>query len=605
MLLLVHSFWRLKGGAITHELTLENYRRLFGTELYPDTILFSAGIALRVTLFSLLLAYPLAYLLAFKVKRHKQLMYMAVIIPLWVSYLVRAYAWKIILGQEGILNGLLQSAGLIDQPLTFLLYSRWAVILALTHIYTPFTLMPIYAVLEAIPVTLKEASQDLYANRWQTFLRVILPLSLPGVLAGSTFAFVLSMGDFLAPQLLGGNDSALMVSNLVWSLFGVAYNWPLGAAVSVVVLLLTLFLLWLANRVETAMNYSGQRGRSAWRSVPVRGWTRPEYDRARIGRLRPTSDRLTASWLVGGRRLRLHLSAARRRDRLLLPRFADHRLAAQLGTLRWLAHWRTTGGCSTPRLPASSWRCWPWSSRCWWACPAPSCSTGSIFLGRPHSAASCCCRSSFPGIITGVALLTFFSFVGLRLSSGFPLVPGWPVVLGHAAALTSVVITQVFARLQRLDRSQEEASQDLYANELANIPLRHLPQYPNRRPRRGSPGVHTEPGRNRRHLLPDRATEYAAAPHLGVAEARHHTRGQRGLDDHLPRFGRGHRGVGPVPSRGADSVIQRCISIRSHRSANGQDTTPQPVVIVYEIGLLSGLPLAGDRGAGQGVGGKG
>ncbi len=178
VLLLVHSFWRLKGGAITHELTLENYRRLFGTDLYPDTIFFSAGIALRVTLFSLLLAYPLAYLLAFKVRRHKQLMYMAVIIPLWVSYLVRAYAWKIILGQEGILNGLLQAAGLIDHPLTFLLYSRSAVILALTHIYTPFTLMPIYAVLEAIPVTLKEASQDLYANRWQTFLRVILPLSL-------------------------------------------------------------------------------------------------------------------------------------------------------------------------------------------------------------------------------------------------------------------------------------------------------------------------------------------------------------------------------------------------------------------------------------------
>lgn len=271
-LLLVHSFWRLRNGTITHEFTLENYGRLFGTELYPNTILFSAGIALRVTLLSLLLAYPLAYLLAFKVKRHKHLMYMAVIIPLWVSYLVRAYAWKIILGQEGILNGLLASIGLIHEPLTFLLYSRWAVILALTHIYTPFTLMPIYAVLEAIPRGLKEASQDLYAGRWQTFLRIILPLSLPGVLAGSTFAFVLSMGDFLAPQLLGGNDSALMVSNLVWSLFGVAYNWPLGAAVSVVVLLLTLFLLWLANRVETAMNYGGLAvGRTGGQAIAPAG----------------------------------------------------------------------------------------------------------------------------------------------------------------------------------------------------------------------------------------------------------------------------------------------------------------------------------------------
>ena len=266
VLLLVQSFWRLENGVITHQLTLDNYRRLFGTALYPETILFSAGIALRVTLFSLLLAYPLAYLLAFKVKRHRNLMYMAVIIPLWVSYLVRAYAWKIILGQEGILNGLLQSGGVIQEPLTVLLYSKWAVIIALTHIYTPFTLMPIFAVLESIPHSLKEASHDLYANRWQTFRRVILPLSLPGVVAGCTFAFVLSMGDFLAPQLLGGNDSALMVSNLVWSLFGVAYNWPLGAAVSVVMLLLTLVLLWLADRVEKAMSYSGapgQRGRAA------------------------------------------------------------------------------------------------------------------------------------------------------------------------------------------------------------------------------------------------------------------------------------------------------------------------------------------------------
>lgn len=257
-LLLVQSFWRLRNGVLTHELTTENYRRLFGTTLYPATILYSAGVALRVTVISLILAYPLAYVLAFKVRRYKTLLYMAVIIPLWVSYLVRAYAWKIILGQQGILNGVLLSAGIIHQPLTVLLYSTAALVIALSHIYTPFTLMPIYAVLDAIPPALKEASQDLYANRWRTFVNVILPLSLPGVVAGCTFAFVLSMGDFLAPQLLGGNDSALMVSNLVWSLFGVAYNWPLGAAVSVVMLALTLVLLWVAGKVEARGTYGGE-----------------------------------------------------------------------------------------------------------------------------------------------------------------------------------------------------------------------------------------------------------------------------------------------------------------------------------------------------------
>jgi spermidine/putrescine transport system permease protein len=260
-LLLLQSFWHLRAGSIVRELTLENYRRLIGTELYPDTIIFSAGIALQVTLLSLLLAYPLAYLLAFRVRRHRYLGYLLVIVPLWVSYLVRAYAWKIILGQEGILNGLLLAVGLIDAPLSALLYSRWAVVVALTHIYVPFTLMPIFAVLEAIPPALREASQDLYAGSWQTFRRVVLPLSLPGVVAGSTFAFVLSMGDFLAPQLLGGSDSALMVSNLVWSLFGVAYNWPLGAAVSVAVVLLAMLLLWIVGIVERRFGGTGTDAR--------------------------------------------------------------------------------------------------------------------------------------------------------------------------------------------------------------------------------------------------------------------------------------------------------------------------------------------------------
>jgi spermidine/putrescine transport system permease protein len=249
-LLLVQSFWRVEGGVLTPGFSLDNYRRLVGTSLYPRTILYSAVTALWVTGFALVLAYPLAYLLAFKVRRHRDLLYFAVIIPLWVSYVVRAYAWKIILGQHGILNGLLLSLGLIHEPLSVLLYSRAAVVVALTHIYTPFALMPIFAVLEAIPPSLREASHDLYAGGWRTFWHVTLPLSVPGVLAGATFAFVLSMGDFLAPQLLGGNDSALMVSNLVWSLFGVAYNWPLGAAVAVVMLGLTLGLLALTGAAE-------------------------------------------------------------------------------------------------------------------------------------------------------------------------------------------------------------------------------------------------------------------------------------------------------------------------------------------------------------------
>ena len=171
------------------------------------------------------------------------------IIPLWVSYLVRAYAWKTILGTDGVLNMSLQYLHLTHHSLQFLLYSPFAVVLTLTHIYTPFTFLPVYAAMEHIPRNLVEASHDLGASRLQTFWRVILPLSIPGVLAGATFAFVLSFGDFLAPLLIGG-PSGIMISNVVVSLFGAAYNWPLGAAISFCMLALVVGLLWLSEKLE-------------------------------------------------------------------------------------------------------------------------------------------------------------------------------------------------------------------------------------------------------------------------------------------------------------------------------------------------------------------
>jgi spermidine/putrescine transport system permease protein len=204
-------------------------------------------------IFSLFLGYPLAYFLSFHAKR-KELLYQLVIIPLWVSYLVRAYAWKTILGSDGVLNTLLQYVHLTPHPLDFLLYSPFAVVLTLTHIYTPFAFLPIYAALEHIPRNLVEASHDLGASPFQTFWRVIFPLSIPGVLAGATFAFVLSLGDFLAPLLLGG-PSGIMISNIVVSLFGAAYNWPLGAAISFCMLALVLGLLFLSESLEKKWSF--------------------------------------------------------------------------------------------------------------------------------------------------------------------------------------------------------------------------------------------------------------------------------------------------------------------------------------------------------------
>jgi len=253
-LMFAHSFWTVHDGVLVHQWNLHNYSTLFSKSLYVEVLLRTMRIAASVTLCSLLLGYPLAYYLSFHAGARKELLYQFVIVPLWVSYLVRGYAWKTILGSEGVLNGFLQYLYLTHQPVAFLLYSPFAVVLVLTHIYTPFVFLPIYAALEHIPRPLVEASHDLGAGIAQTFLRVILPLSIPGLLAGATFAFVLSLGDFLAPLLVGG-ASGTMIANVVQSLFGAALDWPLGAAISVCILLVIISLLFFTERLEKRWSF--------------------------------------------------------------------------------------------------------------------------------------------------------------------------------------------------------------------------------------------------------------------------------------------------------------------------------------------------------------
>jgi spermidine/putrescine transport system permease protein len=253
-LMLAHSFWVVRDGFIVHQWNLQNYHTLTTNPVYVQVLLRSMRIAASVTLCSLLLGYPLAYYLSFHAGARREILYQLVIVPLWVSYLVRGYAWKTILGSDGVLNGFLQYLHLTKEPVGFLLYSPFAVVLMLTHIYTPFVFLPIYAALEHIPRPVVEASQDLGANPFKTFLRVILPLSLPGLLAGATFAFVLSLGDFLAPLLVGG-ASGTMIANIVQSLFGAAYDWPLGAAISVCILFITVTLLFLTERLEKRWSF--------------------------------------------------------------------------------------------------------------------------------------------------------------------------------------------------------------------------------------------------------------------------------------------------------------------------------------------------------------
>jgi spermidine/putrescine transport system permease protein len=236
-------------GRVVLRPTLEHYRSFFTKPLYYGTLLHTFRIAAIVTTICVALSVPLAYVIAFKLTRWKEVVYTLIIVPLWVSYIVRAYAWKIILGREGILNTFLLYVGAVDEPVEAALYSDWAMVVGLVHIFTPFVLMPVYTAFEHIPRQLMEASQDLGAGRITTFRRVVLPLALPGILAGATFAFVLTLGDFLAPLLLGGPDT-LLISNIVQNLFGTSDDRPLGSVVGVVMLVIVVLILEMGSRAE-------------------------------------------------------------------------------------------------------------------------------------------------------------------------------------------------------------------------------------------------------------------------------------------------------------------------------------------------------------------
>lgn len=247
---LVQSFYTTNDfGVLQPGFTLESYQRFFTKELYYLTLFKTFGLAASVTAVGLLLSIPLAYYIAFKVEKHKTLLYTMIILPLWVSYIVRAYAWKIILGKEGILNSFLIFTGIVSEPISALLYSDLAVLIGMVHIYTPFILMPIYTAFEQIPKYLVEASKDLGAHRITTFFKVVLPLSLPGIIAGATFAFVLSLGDFLAPALLGGSET-LFIANIFQNMFGTSNDKPLGSAIGIVMITVVAIVLEVSSWAE-------------------------------------------------------------------------------------------------------------------------------------------------------------------------------------------------------------------------------------------------------------------------------------------------------------------------------------------------------------------
>jgi spermidine/putrescine transport system permease protein len=243
----MYAFWSVDYLTIDRTLTLENFRTFFTNGLYVRVLLRTVVIASLVTATDILLAFPIAFFLAKRVRRHRELLLILVVFPLWSSYLIRLFAWRTILGTNGILNTFLQWSGITNEPLAFLLFSKQAMYITFCQVWLPFMILPLFAVLDQIPDNLLEAASDLGSNGLRTFMRIVLPLSIPGVVAGSLSVFSLTMGDYITPTLLGGPGDQ-MIGKLVADNFGTANNWPLGAMLVIPILMIIFTLLWVANR---------------------------------------------------------------------------------------------------------------------------------------------------------------------------------------------------------------------------------------------------------------------------------------------------------------------------------------------------------------------
>ncbi|MBY8975213.1 ABC transporter permease [Rhodobacteraceae bacterium NNCM2] len=251
LLVVVISFWTQDYLDFDRTITLKNYTEAWTDPLYRLLMLRSLAISGTVTVITVLLAFPIAYFVSFHVERHKALWIFLITIPFWTSYLLRVFLWKVILGYNGVLNSGLMGVGLIDEPLTFLLYNANAVVITLAHAWAPFAILPIFVALEKIDRSYLEAAEDLGDGPVRRFLRITLPLAMPGVIAAALIVFIPTVGDYVTPKLVGGNNG-LMIANMIQIQFGKANNAPLGAALAISAMLMVcavaLFFVWLSRR---------------------------------------------------------------------------------------------------------------------------------------------------------------------------------------------------------------------------------------------------------------------------------------------------------------------------------------------------------------------
>lgn len=243
---LLLSLFRAEKNVIIREITFGNYTGFFGNWTYFGTFLGTVMLCLEVMGVAVLIGYPVAWFIWQQKGSRRYLLLLLAVMPLFMSYIVKLYTLRSMLGLNGLVNQALLGLGILEKPSQAFLFNQRAVLITMVVIYLPFVILPIFLALERIPRSLLQASLDLGAGGWDTFRRIVLPLSLPGTIAGALFAFVLALGDFVTPQMVGGT-TGFTIGRVIYSQFGLAYNWPFGAAMATILFVTALIGILLAG----------------------------------------------------------------------------------------------------------------------------------------------------------------------------------------------------------------------------------------------------------------------------------------------------------------------------------------------------------------------
>lgn len=442
LLLLVTSFSRSAGGVVQYEPTMHNYTSLLGSTMVQFLALKTIAIAAASVALATLVAYPLAFYISRSLGHRKTIAVLLIVVPLWISLLIRIFAWRIILGEQGLLNTGLLEMGIISRPSTLFLYTPFSVVLTLSSIAIPYVFVAAYAAIERVPFSLLEAARDNGASAWRTFVTVVWPLTRQGTGVGMALAFLMAVGDYVTPSMVGGLNGT-MLGMVIASQFGMAGNWPLGSAQAIYILVLIavcLALLFLATRSRGILTEVD----TGVAPVPV-PWSALSPER----KLRRALGRFV--FLLPYVFLYAPLFV------VAMFSFNDatvQTLPLRGFTLRWYADLPSNG-----QLLGALWK----SLQLGLISSAIGAVVGTAFAfvfagwtGRVSAAVEylVALPLAVPGVVLGICMVMTASILGIPAGLG-------RLVLGHVAFVMPVVMLIVVSRLRRIDPSFALASRDL------------------------------------------------------------------------------------------------------------------------------------------------